>query len=400
MRHVEKIFRSEYIAAAIAADSDWALKPTEIMSDPGPEHRPEISDFTMSMGIERTPNGRLWISWFAGDDSRAAYVLLAKSDDDGKTWSEPLFMIDPDFSPSGIRQRSLVGNLWTDPAGRLWIFFDKGLRYFDGRAGVWAAVCENPDADRPVWSTPTRIWHGSTLNKPTILANGEWLLCISLWQRDYMYVDFHANDWLYQELDPFRMANVFVSKDQGKSWSHRGGVLAQHRQFDEQMIVQRRDGSLLMFLRTHYGIAETESFDNGRSWTAALPSQLKHVSSRIFVRKLTSGRILLVKHGELYTQPTSRSHLTAYLSEDDCKTWKGGLLLDERESVSYPDGIQAPDGTIYIAYDRKRIDGEILMATFTEDDILAQKNISGKVRLKVPVKRTEAALREANNGVI
>ena len=98
--------------------------------------------------------------------------------------------------------------------------------------------------------------------------------------------------------------------------------------------------------------------------------------------------------------PLPDPHLTAYLSEDDCKTWKGGLLLDERESVSYPDGIQAPDGTIYIAYDRKRVNGEVLMATFTEDDILARKEVSGKVRLKVPVKQTEAALKEAKNGVI
>ena len=395
MRHMERIFRPETIEAAIAADADWTLKPTEVEANPGPEHRPEISDFTMSMGIERTPKGRLWISWFAGDDSRDAYILLAKSDDDGKTWSDPQFIIDPETSPSGLRQRALVGNIWTDPAGRLWLFFDKGVRFFDGRAGVWACVCENPDSTTPVWSTPKRIWHGSTLNKPTILSNGEWLLSISLWQRDYIGNDFPASRELFKELDPYRMANVFTSKDQGKSWERRGGVLAVARQFDEQMIIERKDGSLLMFLRTDYGIAETESFDKGRSWTSPEKSKLEHVSSRIFVRRLTSGRVLLVKHGELYKKPAQRSHLTSYLSEDDCKSWKGGLLLDERENVSYPDGFQAPDGSIYIAYDRKRTDGEILMATFTEEDILASKAVSSKVRLKVPVKRTAMAIKDA-----
>ena len=29
--------------------------------------------------------------------------------------------------------------------------------------------------------------------------------------------------------------------------------------------------------------------------------------------------------------------MTAYLSGDDGKTWGGGLLLDERERVTYPD---------------------------------------------------------------
>ena len=64
--------------------------------------------------------------------------------------------------------------------------------------------------------------------------------------------------------------------------------------------------------------------------------------------------------------------LTAWLSEDEGKTWQGALMLDERKGISYPDGFQAPDGTIYISYDRNRsTDGEVLLAKFTEQDILA-----------------------------
>ena len=48
-----------------------------------------------------------------------------------------------------------------------------------------------------------------------------------------------------------------------------------------------------------------------------------------------------------------RSHMTAFVSDDDGATWKGGLLLDERES-SYPDGIQAEDGTLFIIDDHQR----------------------------------------------
>lgn len=394
MRHYEKILHPNSIAAAIREAGDWTLRPTPVQANPGPEHRPEVSDFTMSMGIERTPGGRLWVSWFGGDDSRDAYILLAKSDDGGKTWSDPLFMVDPEPSPNGLRQRALVGNLWTDPQGRLWMFFDKALRFFDGRAGVWATVCANPDDDQPVWSEPTRIGHGSTLNKPTVLSNGEWLLSVSLWQRDYMNADFTAGAELFKELDPERVAQVYVSNDAGKTWQRRGGVLAVQRQFDEQMIIERGDKSLLMFLRTDYGIAETESWDRGRSWTFPHRSALEHVSARFFIRRLASGRVLLVKHGDLYRKPESRSHLTAYVSEDDCRTWIGGLLLDARNGVSYPDGIQTPDGRITIAYDRKRVDGEILMATFTEDDVLAGNNISGLVHLRIPVKQTEAVWAE------
>jgi hypothetical protein len=58
-------------------------------------------------------------------------------------------------------------------------------------------------------------------------------------------------------------------------------------------------------------------------------------------------------------------------------------MLDERKGVSYPDGFQAPDGTIYISYDRNRAtDGEILLARFTEEDILANKLVAHSLASK------------------
>jgi hypothetical protein len=45
--------------------------------------------------------------------------------------------------------------------------------------------------------------------------------------------------------------------------------------------------------------------------------------------------------------------MTAYLSEDDGKTWPHTLLLDTR-STSYPDACQGKDGTLYIVHDLGR----------------------------------------------
>jgi hypothetical protein len=153
------------------------------------------------------------------------------------------------------------------------------------------------------------------------------------------------------------------------------------------MIVQRRDGSLWLWVRTRYGIGHSCSTDEGRTWSDVTPSALAHPAARFFVRRLQSGNLLLVKHGPLQ-QRTGRSHLTAYLSKDDGSTWQGGLLLDERPSVSYPDGCQQDDGRIVIIYDRERTDDkEILLATFTESDVLAGTNTSGQVRLRVLINR-------------
>ncbi|MGB8952675.1 MAG: hypothetical protein WCC06_08435, partial [Candidatus Aminicenantales bacterium] len=76
------------------------------------------------------------------------------------------------------------------------------------------------------------------------------------------------------------------------------------------------------------------------------------------------------------------------------------LLLDERES-SYPDGVQAADGAIYVIYDHQRYTlnregkegaGTVLMAVFREEDVRAARPVGRQMRLRVDVTR----LREEN----
>ncbi|HEY3379358.1 MAG TPA: sialidase family protein, partial [Armatimonadota bacterium] len=227
-------------------------------------------------------------------------------------------------------------------------------------------------------------WHGCTLNKPTVLANGDWLLPISLWTRNRIDARFAG---CFPELDDLRMAHVFVSTDQGAHWTRRGGALFPRSEFDEHMVVQRGDGSLWMLARTADSIWESVSGDDGLSWSAPQPSAIQHISARFHLRRLSSGRLLLVKHGTRVDERTdTRSHLTAFLSDDDGSTWSGGLELDERATVSYPDGTQAPDGTIYISYDRNRAtDGEILLARISEEDILAGRCVTPRAQLRLRI---------------
>lgn len=65
-------------------------------------------------------------------------------------------------------------------------------------------------------------------------------------------------------------------------------------------------------------------------------------------------------------------------------------MIDERRGVSYPDGFQAPDGTIYISYDRNRDhDGEILMACFTEEDVLSGEFQSDRAKSRILISKPE-----------
>jgi len=363
---------------------DLALEPPVINTAPGPEYTSAQLDYAMVIGADRTRGGRIWAAWVAGGDSDKGLFVCNTSDDGGETWSEPRLVIDPPDVPDGLRRRNLVGNFWTDPTGKLWLFFDQSMGYFDGRAGSWAITCDDPDADVPQWSAPRRIWHGMTLNKPLVLKNGDWLMPISLWTRDRIRPAPLGPE--FPELDEFRMAHLFVSQDQGATWMRRGGVVVPQSDFDEHMFVELKDGRLWMLARTKYGIAETYSSDGGATWSEPQPSAIQNVSSRFFLRRLASGNLLLVKNGPLGERLKKRSHLTAYLSDDDGRSWRGGLVIDERDGVSYPDGFQAPDGVIHIVHDHERArEREILMARFTETDVLAGKFIEPGSRGKMLV---------------
>jgi len=366
---------------AIAAH---ALVPPVLNTSPLPKYGYDRLDYGMTIGIERTPGGRLWACWVAGGDSPAAYFVLAWSDDDGADWTDPKLVVDSHDDSLPKPRSVLVGNLWTDPLGRLWLFFDQSMDMFDGRAGLWATVCENPDADVPAWSAPQRIWHGVTLNKPTVLSTGEWMLPISLDQRG----GFGPFKGCFAELDPYRGANVFVSKDQGATWERRGKAVFPNPDWHEHMIVERKDGALWMLARTAKGMMETTSRDGGVTWSEPVDSAIKQPNARFHIRRLQSGKLLLIKHGDQIDAHQGRVQLSAWLSDDDGISWQGGLVLDDRKGISYPDGFQAPNGTIYISYDRNRsVDGEILLARFREEDILAAKPVSDVLRLRQLISR-------------
>ena len=370
-------------AALNAADPpkamlDLALEPPLINTKPGPEYDDQARMGNMIIGIERTRQGRLWACWVGNGDSPNGFFMLATSDDGGVTWSKPRVVIDPTDPPNAPQRRALVGNLWTDPLGRLWCFFDQSLGYFDGRCGDWFIRCDNPDATEPTWTNPVRFADGCTLNKPTVLSNGDWLLPVSLWTRDRIGIGTSVGiprDILkdaHKELDTIRMANVFVSTDRGQAWTRRGGIAFPDTDFDEHMIVEQKDGRLWMLARTKHGISESFSSDKGATWSPPQPSSIKNCSARFFIRRLASGNLLLVKNGPIDVRLPRRSSLTAFLSVDDGRTWSKGLLLDDRAEVSYPDGIQSPDGTIHILYDWNRhTDAEILLTKFREEDVLA-----------------------------
>lgn len=330
------------------------LQPPAVYDSCLGTHAPGTRKFQGIPSLAVAPNGRIWGTWYAGKtpgEDHNNYVVIATSGDHGATWTERL-IVDPDGDGP---VRAFDPELWIDPTGRLWSFWAQSVGHDGTVAGVWAMTNDEPDRESAAWSAPRRLADGVMMCKPIVLSSGDWMLPASTWR----------------ETD--NSARVVISADQGKTWRLRGAchVPKDLRSFDEHMVVEKADGTLWMFVRTSQGIGESFSTDGGLKWSALSASSIQHPSSRFFICRLASGNLLLVKHGPM-REKTGRSHLTAYVSKDDGGSWSEGLLLDEREGISYPDGQQGIDGAIYVIYDRSRTgDREILMCRFTEDDVLA-----------------------------
>lgn len=352
---------------------DNSLLAAKFITDPAVLHdsngiySDESRVFQGIPGIEITKGGRSFIIFYTGTETEGNgnFLLLYKSGD-GKNFGKAFMAIVPPAEDT----RCYDPCLFVDPEGRLNVFWAQSSGWFDGRCGVWRSVCENPDSDELVFSSPERIANGIMMNKPTILKNGDWLLPCAVWGCCNSELNYLPEE---------RFSNVYRSNDGGNTFKLLGHCDCENRGFDEHMVYERADGSLVMLIRCHYGIGVGYSYDGGRSWTKGVDSKLGGPDSRFFVRRLSSGRLLLVNHVNF----TGRNNLTALLSEDDGKTWIGGLLLDERNDVSYPDGVETPDGFIHIVYDRSRnTDKEILTAVFTEADILTGKLVTDGSELK------------------
>ena len=360
---------------------DPALSPVSPRLHPGEEYSSSRRRWQGIPGLERTSDGHLYATWYSGGDGEGPdnYVLVVRSEDDGSRWSEPVLVIDP---PGRVRAYDPC--LWTDPSGRLWLFWAQSEGWFDGRAGVWAICYDAPAAAYRTWTEPRRLGHGVMMNKPTVLRHGDWLLPTALWERSVWMPEGLREGLPYTELDDQRFSGVLATHDAGETFVLRGLADVPRRTFDEHMIVERTSGTLWMLVRTTYGIGECFSHDHGRTWSLGHDSGLGGPCSRFFIRRLASGALLLVNH----YKHTGRNNLTALVSDDEGRSWPYRLLLDPRDDVSYPDGFEADDGTIYIIYDRDRYGArEILFATFTEQDVLAGADVSGRCRLQQVVNR-------------
>ncbi|WP_410209216.1 sialidase family protein [Aquirhabdus sp.] len=351
----------------------------KVIVKPGMQYSDSARSWQGIPGVEHSPSGRLWATWYSGGpvEGPGNYAMLSTSNDQGQSWSKAKVVIQ---AAQGFRVFDPLP--WLDPKGRLWIFFQQQAATPPGvptTYGCYAIRTDDPNSDNPKWSSPFLVAEGGILfGKPIVQSNGGWLA---------PFFVIGQPSWI-QKING-KETGTLLSTDQGESWNWRGGTTIPQpiREFSEATIAQRKDNSLWMVIRTKKGLYNSTSNDGGVTWTDAVSIPgFEGPSTRAAMRRLASGSYLLVYNDALKSH--LRERLTAWLSDDEGRTWKSKLLLDERQNVTYPDTTQLSDGRIFIAYDYGRyITGEkqILVSVIREQDIRAGKLISQDAHTKIVV---------------
>lgn len=151
--------------------------------------------------------------------------------------------------------------------------------------------------------------------------------------------------------DGLNMSMTAISDDDGESW--RPGQPIVGRGPIQPALAQRENGDIVAFMRdsgnppprVHMSISR----DNGETWSATTKTSIPNTAS-VEILKLKDGKWAFL--GNDITG--GRHRLSLYLSEDEGRTWKWKVQIENEEkgkgSFSYPSLIQDQKGYLHMTY--------------------------------------------------
>jgi len=277
-----------------------------------------------------------------------------RSTDEGRTWSStPLFADATKFSVSNERtllrtREGVIISAWMNGAERK---EPKGWHW--GEPGVdWKAFilptysCRSTDDGR-TWETPVKL-------------SDPWCGCI----HSMIQMKSGRIVLVGQEIIPqWRHATVmWVSDDLGKSWQ-RGDMLDygvgthDHAGSLEGSVIERKDGSLYLLLRTESGFLWEATSRDGLKWEGLKQTQISSVTCCPQMARLSDGRIALLWNAPPRHDPksgSSRVELSLAFSDDETATWSKPVIV----AANY-----VPGGRVSYPYLYERKPGELWITT-------------------------------------
>ncbi|MDA3924073.1 MAG: exo-alpha-sialidase [Kiritimatiellae bacterium] len=295
-----------------------------------------------------------------------------RSADEGKTWTvTPLFDGSSKYKVSSERallrtRKGVIIAGWMNMAERAapknWNWGAKDAKWTDFVLPTY--VCRSLDDGR-TWETPIK------LSEP-------WCGCI------HSIIEMHSGRIVLvgQEIIPeWRHATViFVSDDQGKTWQ-RSNMLDygvgrhDHAGSLEGTVVERRDGTLYLLLRTESGYLWEATSSDGLKWVGLQQTRIRSVTCCPQMTRLADGRIALLWNYPPRHAPenrSSREELSIAFSDDEARSWSEPVVIaahyGKRQRVSYPYLYEHKPGELWIT----TMQGGLRMKINTADIAKAQ----------------------------
>lgn len=296
----------------------------------------KITDSCHASTVLPLDDGSVIAAWFAGssESDDDVKILTSVRGTDGK-WGEPIRVsADPN-----VAHWNPV--LFQNDDGTITLYFKVGKN-----TQYWKTYYST-STDGKVWATPKELvpgdnsgGRGPVKNKPIRLKNGTILAPGST------------------EIDDKYRCFVDISTDNGKTWNRTPEINSSFLRFFKVPMIQptlweSKDGSVHMFTRTKVGkIYRSDSYDGGKTWCTAYPTNLPNNNSGIDLDTDDSGRIFLVYNP--VGIPGIRTPLTLAVSLDDGKTFtKIKTFETGLAEYSYPAVVVNGD-TIHITYTYER----------------------------------------------
>ena len=287
-----------------------------------------------------------WDEYHGGQsDWSTGHIVARISRDRGRSWDPKFVLVE-----NRGKMNTICPCLMRLQSGAI------GLAYFvkndEGDCRTWWQIStdETKSWSEPISASPAELGYHQIHNDRAVqLRSGRIILPLSTADAPRFTFD--------TELVSF----CFYSDDEGASWNRsKTTVRAPMRGAMEPVVVERIDGSLIMWVRTQLGFQyRSDSTDQGETWTQALPDfgLLSSESPLIVKRFPGSGDLLAVWNRvfDPYTSHGRRSPLNSAISRDDGDTWENDREIEsEREcNYSYP-SIHFQGDEVLLSYYRTR----------------------------------------------
>lgn len=277
--------------------------------------------------LTELPDGTLLAAWFAGSYETApdVAILAAQKQPPAERWSEPRIIAElPGYA---LGQPVFL----VRPDGELWLFFVAIMER------DWTSARPYVQCSRDgglTWHSPQRL-----LDYPGLMFRSRPL---ALPDRIILPA-YDEKIWA---------SRMLISQDGGQSWRLTAPIRTAQGNI-HPCLVQRSDGSLLVYLRTGGAggvIWRTESRDLGETWQAATPTGLPNPNAGIDLLRLRSGALLLAYNDS----DRLRTPLCLALAEQD-EDWRWRRTIEDAQAeFSYPALLQDRNGDIHLVYTYRR----------------------------------------------